>query len=180
MGKLEKYDIDLKTMEVDEKEFTYSLDDDFFAALETQDIKRGQVEACVHVKKLAGSFELNMHINGQIIIQCDRCLDDMIQPVEASNKLFVKFGPAYLDEGDDLIIVPEEKGTVNVAWFLYEIIALSIPIQHTHASGECNEEMMRILKEHSGQFMEDETGESNEGNDVDPRWNDLKKLLNNN
>ncbi|MBO7417420.1 MAG: DUF177 domain-containing protein [Bacteroidaceae bacterium] len=177
---LEKYDIDLKIMEVDEKVFAYSLDDNFFTALETQDVTRGLVEAQVHVKKLASSFELDMYINGHVIIQCDRCLDDMIQPVDANNKLFVKFGPAYLDEGDDLVIVPEDEGKVNVAWFLYEIVALSIPIQHTHAPGECNKEMMKILKEHSEQFVEDENSEPPGENVIDPRWNDLKKLLNNN
>ena len=179
MGKLEKYDIDLKTMEVDEKEFTYSLDDDFFTALGAQEVTRGQVEAHVNVKKLTASFELDMYINGYVIIQCDRCLDDMVQPVEANNKLKIKFGTSYLDEGDELVIVPEDEGKVNVAWFLYEIIALSIPIQHTHASGECNEEMMKILKEHSGHFNEDEN-DSPTGENIDSRWNDLKKLLNNN
>lgn len=176
---LEKYDIDLKAIELDEKVFNYSLDDDFFTALEAQEVTRGQVEAHVNVKKLTGSFELNMYINGYVIIQCDRCLDDMVQPVEANNKLKIKFGPAYLDEGDELVIVPEDEGKVNVAWFLYEIIALSIPIQHTHASGECNEEMMKILKEHSGNFNEEEN-DAPIGENIDPRWNDLKKLLNNN
>jgi uncharacterized metal-binding protein YceD (DUF177 family) len=179
VGILEKYDINLKAIELDEKVFNYSLDDDFFTALDTQEVKRGQVEAHVNVKKLAGSYELNMYINGYVIIQCDRCLDDMVQPVEANNKLKIKFGTSYLDEGDELVIVPEDEGKVNVAWFLYEIIALSIPIQHTHASGECNEEMMKILKEHSGHFTEDDNGAPT-GEDIDPRWNDLKKLLNNN
>lgn len=176
---LEKYDIDLKAIELDEKVFNYSLDDDFFTALGAQEVTRGQVEAHVNVKKLTASFELDMYINGYVIIQCDRCLDDMVQPVEANNKLKIKFGTSYLDEGDELVIVPEDEGKVNVAWFLYEIIALSIPIQHTHASGECNEEMMKILKEHSGHFNEDEN-DSPTGENIDPRWNDLKKLLNNN
>ena len=92
----------------------------------------------------------------------------------------VKFGSSYVDDGDDLIIVPEDDGKINVAWFLYEIIALSIPIQHTHAPGECNEDMMKILKEHSSQNLNDDSEVVENGNEMDPRWNELKKLLNNN
>ena len=180
MSVLEKFDIDLKSMEVDEQVFTFSLDDAFFQELEIQDINHGLVNVEVKVKKLAESFELQMHIVGNVTIQCDRCLDDMEQPVEAESKLFVKFGPAYLDEGDDLVIVPEESGEVNVAWFLYEIVALAIPIQHFHDPGECNEEMMKILEQHLGTRFEDNSDIEAEGEEVDPRWNGLKKLLNNN
>ena len=180
MGTLDIYDIDLKSLGVEAKDFTYTLDGPFFKALEVQEISDGLVHAQLTVKKLGSSFELLMHVNGVVTIQCDRCLDDMQQPIEAENKLFVKFGPEYLDEGDELIIVPEDKGIVNVAWFLYELVALAIPIQHTHEEGQCNEEMMRILHEHSAQPEDENVDKADDESHVDPRWSDLKKLLNNN
>ena len=176
---LENFEIDLKTIEMDEKCFSYSLDDSFFTDIEAQDITGGHLGAQVHVKNNAASYELSLHVDGNITIPCDRCLDDMIQPINADSVLKVKFGPSYLDEGDDLIIVPEDEGKINVAWFLYELIALAIPIYHAHNDGECNEEMMKILKEHTNQNLSD--GEDVvDGSNVDPRWNDLKNLLNNN
>lgn len=177
---LENFEINLKAIELDDIDFSYSLDDTFFTDVEAQDITGGHVEATVLVKKKAASFELHLHIKGEVTIQCDRCLDDMCQPVEADSILNVKFGPSYLDEGDELIIVPEDEGKINVAWFLYEIIALSIPIQHTHEPGKCNEEMMKILSEHTGKVLFDENGIAGKDDEMDPRWNDLKKLLNNN
>lgn len=177
---LENYEINLKAIELDDIDFSYSLDDTFFTDVEAQDIMGGHVNANVHVKRNDASFELRLTINGNVTIQCDRCLDDMNQPVDAESILKVKFGSSYVDDGDDLIIVPEDDGKINVAWFLYEIIALSIPIQHTHVPGECNEEMMKILKEHSGHNISDDSDVTASDNEVDPRWNDLKKLLNNN
>lgn len=177
---LENFEINLKAIELDDIDFSYSLDDIFFTDVEAQDIVGGQVNAYVHVKRKTACFELHLHINGNVTIQCDRCLDDMNQPVEADSILKVKFGSSYVDNGDDLIIVPEEDGKINVAWFLYEIIALSIPIQHTHAPGECNADMMKILKEHSSQNLNDDSEVVENGNEMDPRWNELKKLLNNN
>ena len=177
---LENFEIDLKAIEMDGKSFSYSLEDSFFTDLEAQDITGGHLDAQVLVKKNAASYELNLHVDGNITIPCDRCLDDMLQPVNADSVLKVKFGPSYLDEGDDLIIVPEDEGKINVAWFLYEMIVLSIPIHHTHKDGECNAEMMKILKEHSDQNFNDEDSAVANDNKIDPRWSDLKNLLNNN
>ena len=30
------------------------------------------------------------------------------------------------EEGDNLIVIPEEEGEINVAWFMYEFVALSV------------------------------------------------------
>jgi len=40
--------------------------------------------------------------------------------------------------------------------------------------------MMKILKEHSSQNLNDDSEVVENGNEMDPRWNELKKLLNNN
>ena len=39
----------------------------------------------------------------------------------------------YAEEGDNLIVIPEEEGEINVAWFMYEFVALAIPMKHVHA-----------------------------------------------
>lgn len=175
---LSKYDINLKDLESDSADYEYTLDDSYFESLEDATIKKGSVKASVHVKKLSSSFQLNLAIDGEVFVPCDRCLDDMAQDVAAESELFVKFGEEYKDEGDDLIIVEEEKGIVNVAWFLYEVIALAVPIYHAHEEGQCNPEMQKIL---SGMLRdEDASGELQKSEEAtDPRWDDLKKLLNN-
>ena len=78
---LENFVIDLKAIEKDDKSFSYSLEDSFFTDLEAQDITGGHLDAQVLVKKNAASYELNLHVVGNITIPCDRCLDHMLQPV---------------------------------------------------------------------------------------------------
>ena len=34
-------------------------------------------------------------------VPCDRCLDDMELPISSSDKLMVKFGHEYAEEGDN-------------------------------------------------------------------------------
>lgn len=181
---IERYIIDLKALHDDNAHFEYNVNDDFFAMLNTSEFQKGQVHVSIDVKKMVDSFDIIFQINGQVVVICDRCLDEMNQEVSSTNRLRVKFGSEYTDAGDDVVIVPEDEGSINVAWFIYEFIALAIPIRHVHAEGDCNPEMMQKLKSH----LSYELAEDNDSSDdlmasekpMDPRWNDLKILLDNN
>ena len=63
----------------------------------------------------------------------------MQQPVEATRTMKAKLGDEYDDDGE-LVIVPYTEGTLDVAWLMYEFIALEIPMRHVHADGQCGEE----------------------------------------
>ena len=95
----------------------------------------------------------------------------MDQDVESDDRLIVKFGEEY-SEDDDLITVDEREGVLDVAWFIYEFIALNIPAKHVHTPGKCNAAMIKVLEEHSATRSSGE----NEEAAVDPRWNGLEKL----
>jgi uncharacterized metal-binding protein YceD (DUF177 family) len=89
-------------------------------------------------------------------------------PIDTTAHLIVKFGKDYAEESDEIVVIPETEGVINLAWFLYEFAALAIPIKHTHAPGKCNKEMSEKLKSH--------TANSEEEDDTDPRWDVLKEL----
>lgn len=94
----------------------------------------------------------------------------MEQSIETDDRLLVRFGEDYSEE-DDLVIVAENEGILDVAWFIYEFIALNIPIKHVHAPGKCNPAMIEMLQEHSAARSGEEEEEI-----VDPRWAALLKL----
>ena len=94
----------------------------------------------------------------------------MEQSIETDDRLLVRFGEDYSEE-DDLVIVAENEGILDVAWFIYEFIALNIPIKHVHAPGKCNPAMIEMLQEHSAARSGEEEEET-----VDPRWAALLKL----
>ena len=91
MNSLEFLKIDLKDLTEEETSLELSLDDDFFAALDGAEVKKGSLHVSVSIRKATGFFELLFHTEGHVIIPCDRCLDDMEQPVETDNRLVVKF-----------------------------------------------------------------------------------------
>ena len=173
-------------MLTDTAEYEYQLDNQFFADLDAPEVQKGLVNVSLKVRKTSGVYELCFHSEGKVIVTCDRCLDEMEQLIETDDQLKVKLG-ADFSEINDIVIVPEEDGYINVAWFIYEFIALSIPMKHVHAPGKCNKDMVSKLSKHlrvSGDDQEEgfETSEeeSDEPQVIDPRWNELKKILDNN
>jgi len=182
MGKFEKYKIDLKGMTGDSFNCDFLLDDHFFVDVDAVDISKGKLSVNLKVKKKIGVYELSFRTEGYVIVSCDRCLDDMEQPISTEDKLLVKLGSDYSEE-NDIVIIPEDEGAINVAWFIYEFIVLNIPIKHTHPFGKCNRDMVNQLSRHSTEEYDDDSNDleaSTDEKEIDPRWNELKKILDNN
>ena len=171
MCSLEQFKIDLKSLTCEETSLDYDLEDGYFAALDDSDLEHGTLHVSVSIRKATGFFEFQFHTAGTVTVTCDRCLDDMEQPVETDNRLIVKLGSEASEE-DDMIVVDENEGILDMSWIIYEFIVLAIPIRHVHAPGKCNPAMTQALEELSADRSSDE--ESSQA--IDPRWEKLLKL----
>ena len=171
MCSLDTFKIDLKELKEDGKTFSFHLDDSYFKAIDAPDVMHGELDVEVNVQKVADMFRFDIHTDGVVRIPCDICLEDMDQPIDADNHLVAKFGLEYNDD-DEVIIVPEEEGILDMSWFIYEFIVLNIPIKHVHAPGKCNPAMIQMLHEHNAARSSEEEEEQT----IDPRWDALKKL----
>ena len=171
MCSLETYKIDLKALKEAETTLEFDVDDDFFKALDGSQLEHGSLHVSVSIRKMSGFFELAFHSEGTVTVSCDRCLDDMQQPIEADNSLVVKMGDTASEDGDT-VIVDENEGILDTSWFIYEFVMLAIPIKHVHAPGKCNSAMTQKLDELSGAVR---SGEE-EAEAIDPRWQALEKL----
>ena len=171
----EQMKIDLKALTEAETPLSWTLDDAFFAMLDGAQLQHGSVHVSGSICKAVGFFELLLKVDGTVEVACDRCLDPMTQPIAAEQRLTVKLGTEYTDD-DEVITVAEDDAVLDTAWLIYETIALAVPIQHVHQSGDCNVAMMRKLEELSAARSSD--ADANE-EAVDPRWAALLKLKDN-
>ena len=171
MCSLESYKVDLKGVKDETMSLDFDLNDDFFRALDGSQLEHGALHVSVSIRKMAGFFELLFHTHGSVVVTCDRCLDDMDQPIDTDNKLLVKLGDTY-SEDDDTVTIDENEGILDMSWFIYEFVMLAIPIKHVHAPGKCNSAMTQKLEELSGAVR---SGEE-EAEAIDPRWQALEKL----
>ena len=169
------YRIDLRDLKDGEISRFWELNDDFFSALDEQEIKHGKLSATLRVKKKAAGYQLDLHATGTVEIPCDRCLEPMLQPIEAEDSIEVRFGNAYDDDGER-ITVPEERPVLDISWNLYETIALAIPLFHAHPNGECPAEVSQYITSDDEPNRGDGEGDSIE-EPSDSRWDALKALL---
>ncbi|OIP83894.1 MAG: hypothetical protein AUK44_04055 [Porphyromonadaceae bacterium CG2_30_38_12] len=188
MSKFGTYNVVLKDLSEDSRVYEYVLDDVYFKKIDSPEVQKGIVNAKVIVQRKSGSFELSFVLNGMVIVPCNRCLEDMEQSINYKEKLLVKFGDKFSEE-DEIVIVPESEGAINIAWFLYEFIVLNIPMKHVHAVGECNKTMVTKLKKHISRSKDDTDDiELDDDDDEieseetahDPRWDGLQNILENN
>lgn len=191
MGKFDIYNVSLKGNQPDIREIEYVLDNDFFKKIDGNEVQKGKLNVQLTVKRTTVAFEFSFNIQGVVFVPCDRCLDEMEVPVETTEKLFVKLGKEYAEESDNMIVIPEEEGQINLAWFMYEFVALCIPMKHVHGPGKCNKTMSSKLKKHMTKSSDDDDDTSIDFDDIeeetdtnvietDPRWDDLKKFIDNN
>ena len=177
MCSLDQLRIDLMQVNGAPEERKMHLTDDFFEAVGATEVSRGDVDVTPKVSAVGSSFRVDYSFCGTLVLPCDICLDDMAQPVEGSGSLVVRLGKEPSEDGDT-IVIDENEGMLDMAWYVYESIALSIPIRHVHETGKCNVAMTELTRE----YIADSDGEraaarsSDEEQDIDPRWAKLKDL----
>ena len=191
MGKYSQYKIDLENLLDETTTYSYVLDQKFFDAIDHEEVRKGNVKAELTVRRTVDAFEFNFHLIGTIQIPCDRCLDEMNQEIDTTNRLIVKLGEEYSEDSDELVTIPQDEGAINIAWYLYEFIVLDIPIKHVHEQGKCNKAMVSKYRQHQAVSISDgddeddlldddinvdDSSDDSSDENTDPRWDELKKL----
>lgn len=186
MGKFSAYNLPLKSLAPGTHEFEYRLDKAFFENMESADIHDADLDVKLTVVFRGDVYDLNFHITGNVVLLCDRCLDKMDFPIDTQYHIMVKYGKDYNDDSDELLEIPESDNYLNVAYMLYDTVALAIPIKHVHPLGKCNRQMSALLKKHRANPDSEDAELENELIDeidnieqdraTDPRWDALKGL----
>lgn len=179
VGKFTEYKLQLKSMAEGSERFDYHLDKTFFEKMENGEVRDANLEVALSVENRGGVYTLDFAISGEITVLCDRCLDEMALPIKTNYHIIVKYGEEYNDESDELLEIPESDNYLNVAYMINDTVTLAIPIKHVHAKGKCNSAMSEILKKHRAEGGELDA-ESGGEPPIDPRWDALKKLTENN
>lgn len=174
-------------------DFNFEIHDAFFEEAEYSIIHKGNVTVSLTLEKketmLIGEFQ----IGGTVSASCDRCNDPLDVPVKGTYRLVYKFDNETSDD-ESLIVLHPDAYELDVRDNIYELITVSLPARLTHPMGECNEEMIELLKKYSGQpesveddfdddddwddedWEEDDDDDGDDDDPVDPRWSALKNL----
>jgi uncharacterized metal-binding protein YceD (DUF177 family) len=84
----------------------------------------------------------------------------------------VKFGEEYDDSNEEVITIPSGDSSFNISQIIYEAVVLSIPMKKISPNVNEEDDYHKILEKFSPKNKEEE--EKTE--EIDPRWEALKKL----
>ncbi len=141
------YIIDLNALQLGDYQYQYMLDDAFFAAIDEKEILGGSLQSEVSLVVREQGCNLGLSAKGEVRVTCDRCLDEMTEAVDVNESLLVKVATPSEDAADDDTLYVAD-GKLDLAWLLYEMIEINLPIVHSHQEGECNPLMEELLQTH--------------------------------
>ena len=123
---------------------------------------------------------------GEVTVECDRCLGDLRLPVNYTGDLTVKFSDETEDyDGEVMWLNPAEE-KVPLAQYIYESIVLSLPYRKVHGTGPdgeplCDKEMLarfRIISQAEFDALETEQhslADTDEGGKLQQLMQELEK-----
>ena len=170
---LKDFIIPFEGLSVGNHQFVFDVNQLFFEEIAYSELKNGNVSVRLDFEKQDNMLVLQFLIKGRVEVVCDRCTDEFDFPIEGEYRLLIQFGDHFVEETDELIVIPRSESEINLAPFIYEYICLMLPIQRIHPNDKngrsmCNPEMLEKLNELSFSIKQ-----------VDPRWDVLKKLKKN-
>ncbi|GAA0872703.1 DUF177 domain-containing protein [Gangjinia marincola] len=176
MKDLKEYTIPFVGLKVGNHLFEYKVGKEFFEHFEFDEFNETNLAVELNLLKKTTMMELSFTINGTININCDVTNEPFDQYIEAEHHVVVKFGDAYNDEHEEILILPHGEYELHVAQYVYETSVLAVPSKRVHPGiedGTLNSDVLDKLEELSIKENNDPAGE-----ETDPRWDTLKKLLN--
>ena len=154
MEQIRLYTIAYKGLKNGSYDFDFQVDDSLFEAYDRVEIKSGSCQAHVDLKRSETMLELAIDIKGEVICECDRCLEDCPIEVDYAGELVVKFSDEIDDYDGDVMWISPSEDMLDLTQYIYESIVLSLPYSRVHEEGECNPEMLASFQEISEEELE--------------------------
>lgn len=153
-------------LKIGKHHFDYQIDKKFFDDYEYHDFEDCDIKVDVVLEKKTTMLELTFKQSGTVYVPCDVTGDMFHLPVKNKIKLVVNFGDEFDNENEELLILPHGEHQIDIAQYIYEMIALSVPYKRISPKAKEIKEPKENKKEHT-----------NKNEETDPRWDALKKLL---
>jgi len=170
VNRLKEYSIPFVGLEPGNHQFEFEVNDSFFEYFEFSQIQHAKIHIAVALEKMERMMVFTIGIEGKALVTCDRCTEEFYFPVSDTQRLIVKLGAEYMEESEDVVVIPETEYKFDLSTYIYEFIHLALPVRLLHPDDEngnstCDPEMLRLLETLTP------TADS-----IDPRWEALKKL----
>ena len=126
---LQPFVVKLTSLAPGKSHFTWHVGPEFFEIFGNEEILDADLEVTAGIANHGLTADAACVVSGSVTVACDRCLEDLVIPVETS------FEETYTPESDELDLRQD----------VYDYVCISLPIQRVHPEGECNQETTKYL-----------------------------------
>ncbi len=166
---MESYRINILGLSLAIHHFQYEFGSEFFRKYDKGLVSEGKFTVDVALDKRETFLEAEFKIVGSVRLVCDRSLDEFDHPVDITRKIIFKYGDQEMEVSEDVMMIPHGVESLEVGQYIYEFIALAIPMKKLHPRFQDESDEEGII------YSSDSTEEKKE-DEIDPRWEMLKKL----
>jgi uncharacterized metal-binding protein YceD (DUF177 family) len=159
--------------------FEYEFGDDFFSKYGTGVVSKGRFRAEVAVNKHETFLEVDFKIKGTAVLTCDRSLEQFDYPIWTTRKVLFKYGDKDEEISDEIVMIHRDTVSLELGQYIYEFIALAVPMKKLHPRFALEENLEDDTAEGKIVYSSEKDQTNNgddDADDIDPRWNILKKL----
>jgi uncharacterized metal-binding protein YceD (DUF177 family) len=177
MEKTKEFLIPFIGLKLGKHHFEYQVSNAFFENFDYHEFNSSDIKVNVVLEKKSTMLEVAFKHKGAVNVPCDMTNEEFDLPIKGSMKLFVRFGDAFNNDNEELLILPHGEFEIDIAQYVYEMIVLSVPLKRIHPGvkdGSLNTEALTKLKELSVKELKKENKKEE---NIDPRWDKLKQLL---
>jgi uncharacterized metal-binding protein YceD (DUF177 family) len=180
MNKKKEYLIPFIGLKLGKHQFEYQIDKAFFEIFDYHEFNNLDVKVNVVLEKNSTMLELAFKHKGTVNVPCDMTSEDFDLPIKGKMKLIVRFGDAFNNDNEELLILPHGEFQIDISQYIYEMIVLSVPLKRIHPGikdGSLKTEALTKLKELTIKELKKEHTKEQKEENTDPRWDKLKQLL---
>lgn len=147
------YLIPLNGLAAGRKIFLWNAGKMFFEDFGNEEMRDAALEIEAEAEKSGREVHVDCRISGTVTVLCDRCMDELVLPVDTEARISVRYGeaPEELDgegeNGDDreTIWIGAAETELDLRQLIYDYVCLSLPMQRFHEEGECNPAAVEVL-----------------------------------
>ena len=144
----EKFVIGLDGLKAGRSHFEGLADGKFFGDFENSEILDAGLDVSVDVDKSGSGIGVDCFVKGTVTVACDRCLADLILPLETAFRLKVRFGAddgAAEEDGAEVVVLPDRETALDLGQILYDYVCTALPLVRVHEDGACDPEVVKYL-----------------------------------
>ena len=158
-------------------QFEYQVNKKFFDEFDYDEFETADIKVNVVFEKKSNMLELAFKHKGSVYVPCDLTGEMFDLPVKGKIKLVVQFGEQFNNDNEELLILQHGEFQIDIKQYVYEMIALSIPLKKVHPGIKDGTLKTPALDKLNELLVTDHKKEEIQEENTDPRWDKLKKLL---